>query len=76
MNTVLQILKEIRPEHDFAASRDFICDGLLDSFDIVCLVAALDARFNICIQGSDILPENFASAEAIHSLLKSYAAPL
>ena len=31
---ILAMLKELRPEHPFAESADFIEDGLLDSFDI------------------------------------------
>ena len=42
MKSIAEILKEIRPEFDFTASRDFISDGMLDSFDIVTLVSALD----------------------------------
>ena len=50
MKSVVEILKEIRPEFDFTASDDFIADGMLDSFDVVTLVATLDKNFNISIQ--------------------------
>jgi len=76
MKTVSQILQEIRPEQDFTTSCDFISDGLLDSFDIVCLVAALEKNFSVCIQGNDILPKNFCNAAAIDALLRSYGALL
>jgi acyl carrier protein len=69
MKSVIEILKEIRPEFDFAASGDFIADGMLDSFDVVTLVAALDKNFNISIQGTDIVPENFKNLETINALL-------
>jgi acyl carrier protein len=69
MKSVIEILKEIRPEFDFAASGDFIADGMLDSFDVVTLVATLDKNFNISIQGTDIVPENFKNLETIHALL-------
>jgi len=69
MRTVAEILKEIRPEFDFAASRDFIADGMLDSFDVVTLVAMLDKNFDISIQGVDIVPENFKNLETIGALL-------
>ena len=72
MKNVSQILQEIRPEQDFAASCNFLADGLLDSFDIVCLVAALEKNFCICIQGKDILPKNFCNAQAIGALLIKY----
>lgn len=67
-----EILKSIRPEFDFTTSADFISDGMLDSFDVVTLVATLDGTFAISIEGVDILPENFNSIEAIRKLLEKY----
>ena len=37
----------------------------LDSFDIVSLVSALDEEFNISIDGTDIIPENFETIDSI-----------
>ena len=70
MKTVADILKEIRPEFDFTASNDFMADGMLDSFDMVTLVAALDKSFGISIQGTDIIPENFKNLQTIEALLR------
>ena len=70
MKNVLEILKEIRPEFDFSASSDFISDGMLDSFDMVTLVAALDKNYGVSIQGTDIVPENFQNVAAIEALLR------
>lgn len=74
MNKVLGILETIRPEFDFAASEDFVTDGMLDSFDIVTLVAELEKRFSVSIDGTEIVPENFSSLNAIQSLLKKHGA--
>jgi acyl carrier protein len=74
--SVAEILKEIRPEFDFNASSDFIADGMLDSFDIVTLVAALDKNFGISIPGTDILPENFQNIPSIEGLLRRCGASL
>lgn len=71
---IIGILTELRPEFDFTQDIDFIEEGLLDSFDIVALVSELDSRFGISIDGLDILPENFASVEAIEKLLKKNGA--
>ncbi|MGO9008544.1 MAG: acyl carrier protein [Bryobacteraceae bacterium] len=68
MRSVAEILKEIRPEFDFTSSSDFIADGMLDSFDIVTLVAALDKDYGISIQGTDIVPENFQNLTTIEAL--------
>jgi acyl carrier protein len=70
MKSVAEILKEIRPEFDFAAARDFIANGMLDSFDMVTLVAALDKNYGISIPGTDIVPENFQNLQTIEALLR------
>jgi acyl carrier protein len=65
-------LNGIRPEFDFTSSGDFIADGMLDSYDVVSLVATLDRTYGISIDGADILPEYFQSLEAIAALLRRY----
>jgi acyl carrier protein len=72
MKSVVEILKEIRPEFDFTTSEDFIADGMLDSFDMVTLVATLDKTYGISISGVEIVPENFKNLKAIETLLGKY----
>ena len=67
---ILEILFEIRPEFDFSESDNFIVDGLLDSFDIISLTSMLEEKYEISIDGLDIIPENFASVESIEQLIK------
>jgi acyl carrier protein len=74
MKSIPEILKEIRPEFDFAASSDFIGDGMLDSFDVVTLVSALDKNYSISIPGTDIVPENFQNVQTIEALLRKTGA--
>lgn len=69
---LLNILSDIRPEFDFTASQAFITDGLLDSFDMVTLVATLDKSFGISIDGVDIVPEHFENLQAMEGLLVKY----
>ena len=76
MKSVADILKEIRPEFDFSASSDFLADGMLDSFDMVTLVAALDKNYSISIQGTDIVPENFQNLQTIEVLLRRSGAKI
>jgi acyl carrier protein len=66
---IIKILNEIRPEFNFSGDVNFIEQGMLDSFDIVSLVVALDSEFKISIDGMDILPENFSSVDRITGLL-------
>ena len=71
---IINILTELRPEFDFNQDVNFIEEGMLDSFDVVNLVNDLDSTFGISIDGVDILPENFATVEAIENLLKKNGA--
>lgn len=67
---IYQLLSEIRPEIDYSKGGNFIENGMLDSLDIIRLVADLDTKFNISINGADIIPENFKSIEDIIELVK------
>ena len=74
MSRIEEILKGIRPEFDFSDSEDFIADGMLDSYDVIMLVAELDKCFGISIAGVDILPENLRNIASIEKLLAKYSA--
>lgn len=67
---IVEILKEIRPEFEFEGVENFFDEGMLDSFDLMTLVSTLDERFQIKIDGTDILPENFANVDAIAALVE------
>lgn len=72
MKKITDILAEIRPEADFEKSEDFIGDGLMDSFDLITFVAALDEEYGVKIKGTEIVPENFMNIPAIGALLERY----
>ncbi|MDH1882709.1 acyl carrier protein [Empedobacter sp. GD03797] len=66
---IIEILNGIRPEFNFGTETEFISNGMLDSFDLITLVTELDETFGISIDGTDILPENFETIDAIEALL-------
>lgn len=68
---LMEILKELRPDVDFAAEQELVDGGILDSFDIVSLVGELNEAFDIEINVEDLLPENFNSLEAIQELIRT-----
>ena len=70
MDNIFNILNDLRPEHNFKESNNFILDGMLDSFDIVSLVTALEEKYGILIDALDILPENFYSVSAIAAIVR------
>jgi len=67
---IMVMLMEIRPEFDFTESSNFIEDGLLDSFDIITLTDMLEEKYNIKVDGLDIIPENFFSVKDIANLVR------
>ncbi len=70
MEDLFKVLEKVKPGVDFKNNNNLIDDEILDSFDIVTLVAALDDEFDVQITAKDILPENFNSAEAIYKLVQ------
>lgn len=70
MEKLLTILNDLHPDIDFASETGLIDNGILDSFDIVTIVAEIDAEFGAAIPAEALIPENFNSAEALHALVQ------
>ena len=70
MDKLMKILWEINPDIDFKTEDALIDGGMLDSFDIVTLVAEIDDAFGIEIPAEALIPENFNSAKAIFALIQ------
>ena len=68
--TVLKILKDIRPDVDFPAESRLIDDHILDSFDIISIVSEFNEEFDIEIDVEDLEPANFNSVEAMLELIR------
>ena len=70
MDEILEILKDLHPDVDFESCDTLIDDGILDSFDIVTIIAEINDEFDVKIGAEQIVPENFNSAEAIWELVR------
>ena len=66
----MRILSELSSDIDFETEDALIDGGLLDSFDIVTLVAEIDDTFGVEIPAEALIPENFNSAKAIFALIQ------
>lgn len=71
MEQLLEILSEICPGVDFEAETALIDDGILESLDIVTIVAEIMDKFDVELNVDDLLPENFNSAQAMMALIDS-----
>ena len=70
MEKLLEVLGEIRPDVDFANEKKLIDDGVLDSFDIMQVVMALNEAYEIDINVEDLEPDNFNTVEAMLQLIQ------
>ena len=66
---ILKILNELKPGEHFSESDSYVDDDLLDSFDIISLIGVLEEKYEIEIDGDDIIPENFQSLSDIVNLV-------
>lgn len=69
-NEILDLLLAVNPDGDFENSSDFIDEALIDSYGMIELVESLEEKYDIEIDGMDIIPENFVSIEAIIKLVE------
>ncbi|MGI5976083.1 MAG: acyl carrier protein [Candidatus Limivicinus sp.] len=70
MEKLLKVLGEIRPDVDFEKEKSLIDDGILDSFDIIQVVMALNEAYSVDISVEDLEPENFNTVEAMLELIE------
>ena len=69
MDTLMKILNEIDDSINWEKEKAVIDDRLLDSFGVITLVSELEDAFKIEIEASEMVPENFNSAEAMYRMI-------
>lgn len=67
---IMELLSEIRDDIDFENCTALIDDGVLESFDIIQLIASLNREYDIEIPATQIIPANFNSPEAILKMVE------
>ncbi|MBO6046222.1 MAG: acyl carrier protein [Erysipelotrichaceae bacterium] len=70
MEELLDILEELHDDVDFETCTTLIDDKILDSFDIVTIVAEVNNEFDVIIPAAELTPENFNSAKALYALIE------
>ena len=71
MKLLLNILSQLHPEVDFMTENRLVDRGILDSFDLISIVAEVDEVFGVAIPAGKLLPENFNSAVAMYGMIRS-----
>lgn len=67
--SVLDILQELHEDVDFENEDQLVDDKILDSFDLVTLVAELGEEFDVEITAKDFVTENFNSVERLTNMV-------
>lgn len=68
---LLQILTEAVPGVDFETETALVDDEILESLDIVTIVAEIMDVFSVELNVDDLLPEHFNSVDAMLQLIES-----
>ena len=69
MEELMEVLSALKPEIDFTKETELIDEGLLESFDVITLIAELEDQFGVEIPAEEIVPENFNSAAALWEMV-------
>lgn len=70
METLFEILNDIDDTVDWENETALIDDRILDSFGVISLISELEDQFEVEIDASEIVPENFNSADAMWKLIQ------
>jgi acyl carrier protein len=73
IDPLYKILEKLHTDVDFESHDSLIDEGVLDSFDIVSLVAEISEAYRIQIPAEEITPDNFNSARSIFAMLERVA---
>lgn len=70
MEALLKILTDLHPDVDFLSNNKLIDGRILDSFDIVTIIAEVDNEYGVSIPADEIVPDNFNSAKSLYALIE------
>lgn len=70
METLLEILNDIDDTVDWENETALIDDRILDSFGVISLISELEDQFEVEIDASEIVSENFNSADAMWKMIQ------
>ncbi len=70
METIIEIIKGIKPAANIDENTKLIDEKVLDSLAMISLVAELSDEYDVDITAQDIVPENFETVKAIKALIE------
>lgn len=70
MPNLLDVLKGVKPNVDFENETMLYDDGIIDSLDVISIIAELNDAYGVVVPPDEIIPENFNSMAAIQALVE------
>jgi acyl carrier protein len=70
MDELIELLTQMHDDVDYETHEHLIDDKILNSFDLVMLIAMIGDTFDVRIEPEDITPEHFNSARSIWALIE------
>lgn len=73
LEQVIDMLGQIKDDVDFSTAVNLVDDRILDSFDILSIIGAIDDEFDVSVPAKDIVPQNFNTAQGIYQMVLDLA---
>lgn len=70
LEDIIEILQDVEEDVDYETEAALVDNRVLDSFDILSIISALNDEFDISIPAKDVIPENFNSAAAMRDMVQ------
>lgn len=67
---ILRVLKSVRPDIDFETAKGLLSNNILDSYDVICILAELTERYNLEIDFDEVNESHFDDINAITNLVE------
>lgn len=69
MEKLVALLKKVKPNANFENEDGLIDKGIIDSLDVISIIAEISEQYGIVIPNEEIIPDNFNSVEALKELI-------
>ncbi len=73
IDDIIDLLKDVEEDVDYENYTALVDDRLLDSYDILAIINAIDDEFDIAVPAKDVIPANFNSAQGIFEMVQRLA---
>ena len=70
MDDLMNVLSSIRPDVNFKEQSNLMDAGVLDSLDIVALLAEIEGQMGVSVPFDELTPENFNDVQSIYALIE------